>query len=493
MNARGSRGECARRTAAGLLLLGALSLPASVGCSYQGAPAYMMKNGVTATDGSSGRRSTGGAGATSAGTDARLAPINQAEAGRAGGGAGMATGSAGDSGGAGASGASGTAGAPAAESVAACLAHAGETVCDGANLYHCVDQGGADSQDTCASAARCRAGLTTGRCGICEPGDYRCSDATLESCSTIGEWHMEKRCASAELCTQGLRKHSCDPMACEAGSFDCSNGRLRTCKSDLTDFDLGTPCDAELCDNKAGRCNECQPSTATCDATKVISCSADGKKSAQTCSGTTALCQNGKCVECKSAADCKSSNACRPATCDTGSGTCGTGSTAPAHSTCTLALIARPGKCDYLGNCVPCVDDTDCVPSQQCNVVLGCRDRPPLQMSLSVFAGVYVVTVAPGYKASIVATTNIPSGTSVTVTTSTFRTACYLPNRTNSCTIPAATMAQTLTISGPSAQSCANFVGATEGFDLTLGFEDQTSDVEAATCDNPTLTISAIQ
>jgi hypothetical protein len=481
-----------------LFSLAALIGQSNAGCSYKGVPAYMMSNGATASGGTGSNVNNAG----------RLAPLNIAQREQAGGTASVATRTAGEGGAAGSTGdpagsgnpstagdggSGGAAGAPAAESVTACQAHAAETVCDGVDLYHCVDMGGADAKDTCGSAARCRAGISTGRCGICDPGAYRCTDARLESCSLTGEWQMEKTCASAELCAQGLTKHSCDPMACEAGSFDCSNGQLRPCKADLTDFDEGTACDPALCDNKAGRCNECQPSTATCSGTTVTSCSGDGKKSQQACTGSKALCQNGKCVECVSASDCKPTSACRASACNTGTGACGTGSALAAHTACKQAIGARPGKCDYLGNCLPCVDDTDCPASQQCNVVLGCQDRPPLQLGLQVLAGSYTVTIAPGYRASIRATTDIPSGMTVTASLGLFRTVCSLPNSSNSCTVPAATMAQTLTINGPSAQACGSIGGVNEGLELTLGFEDQSADVESATCDNPTITISAIR
>ncbi|HEY2733542.1 MAG TPA: hypothetical protein VGI70_06135, partial [Polyangiales bacterium] len=245
------------------------------------------------------------------------------------------------------------------DSVAACIARQGDTVCDGVNLYHCGAMGSADSMDTCASEARCRAGINTGKCGICEPNDYRCTDENLEACDSTGEWMMAMPCASAELCTQGLSKHSCDPMACTAGSFDCSGGVLRKCKDDMTDYDQGTPCQADLCDKDAGRCNECQPSMTMCDSsnTNVIMCSDDGKKTMQACAASTPYCVNGKCIACRSSADCTSGSVCGTSMCDTGKGMCTT-ATMALHTPCQSA--GRAGHCDLVGNCVPCVDDTDC-------------------------------------------------------------------------------------------------------------------------------------
>jgi hypothetical protein len=115
-----------------------------------------------------------------------------------------------------------------------------------------------------------------------------------------------------------------------------------------------------------------------------------------------------------------------------------------------------------------------------------------LQLQLPVLAGTFVVTVAPGYKVSIETATDVPAGSTVTVSTGLFRTVCTFPNRTGRCTVAASSAAQNLTINGPSAQSCGNLFGVNAGLDLTLGFEDQTSDVAAASCDNPTLTLSAI-
>jgi hypothetical protein len=285
---------------------------------------------------------------------------------------------------------------PPANVVPACVSHAGQYVCDGSNLYHCGDMGSSTSSDMCQTSATCLAGIASGKCGICEPNDYKCNDATPQSCNSMGEWEMLKPCASAELCTQGIPKHSCDPSKCGAGAFDCTAGVLRQCKADFTDWDQGSPCDMDLCDAKAGKCNECKPgSAALCgDPKTVTTCGDDGKKTTKPCTGATPDCLMGKCVACTSDSQCKAPNDCQTATCDMGSGTCKT-TLNPAHSSCKLGG-RNDAVCDYLGNCLACVDDSDCHSAAlQCNALLGCIQRAPLQATAGL-PGAYGVTVAPG-------------------------------------------------------------------------------------------------
>jgi hypothetical protein len=348
--------------------------------------------------------------------------------------------------------------------VQACVGHAGANVCDGTTLHQCGEMGSSTQSDPCKSATLCQAGIGSGKCGVCEPNEYQCSDATPASCNAMGQWEMQKPCASAALCTAGMSKHSCDPGKCEAGKFDCSGGLLRKCKDDLTDWDTGTACEANLCDMTAGKCNECKPgSKATCSDPKTVSdCTMDGKKKTMMCSGSTSNCLDGKCVQCMSDTDCKAPNDCQMATCDMG--TC-KNTVKSAHSSCKLGGNSS-ASCDYLGNCLACVDDSDCHSAAlQCNPVLGCIQRAPLQATAGL-PGAYGVTVAPGKTV-----TGTVGGTGICSTPP------LLGSSFSSCVIGApgcsvtadtkSTMATTVTVAGPAGGICLASLG---GPMVRLGF-----------------------
>jgi hypothetical protein len=355
---------------------------------------------------------------------------------------------------------------PPANVVPACVSHAGQYVCDGSNLYHCGDMGSSTSSDLCPTAATCLAGIASGKCGICEPNDYKCNDATPQSCNSMGEWEMLKACASAELCTQGIPKHSCDPSKCGAGAFDCTAGVLRKCKADFTDWDEGAPCDMDLCDAKAGKCNECKPgSAALCsDPKTVTTCGDDGKKATKPCTGATPDCVMGKCVACASDSECKAPNDCQTATCDTTAAAC-KNTNKSAHTACMLGGGA--GKCDLIGNCLACVDDTDCSAAEQCNPVLGCVQRAPLQVTAGL-GGIYGVTVAPGY--TLTAAMGPSTGNSLISIGASGGTNCTLPGGVcNPIIAPATTSkALTVTVIGPANNVCLSF--PLVGDSVTLNF-----------------------
>lgn len=336
-----------------------------------------------------------------------------------------------------------------ANTAAACTDHAGETVCDNTTLYQCGDMGVVMKKQSCTNAKRCQAGTKTGECGMCDPGQFHCEDVELQACDDTGQWTKSMTCPSKELCSE--KNHTCDPMACAKDSFDCSAGELRKCSVDLTQFETVMACDMELCDSQAGKCNECVPNSNNCDAagTAVIACSADGKKTMTACSGNTPFCTQGKCVACKADSDCKSTSDCRIPACS--AGMCSTGTSKPVHTACSSNM----GKvCDLIGNCVPCFDDTDCSPDQKCNplnVFTPCEARQPLEVATPVLAGVFSMTVAPGFDVKLKITD--PAGTlrstlTVRMSDRPFNTECA-PWATDECTIPKASMARTLTITGP--------------------------------------------
>jgi hypothetical protein len=397
------------------------------------------------------------------------------------------------------SGTAGSAGAmtqqPPANVVQACVGHAGENVCDGTTLHHCGDMGSSTQHDLCTSATRCQAGISSGKCGVCEPNDYQCTDATPEACNAMGQWEMQKPCASAALCMAGMSKHSCDPGKCEAGKFDCSGGLLRKCKDDLSDWDQGMSCDAELCDMMAGKCNECKPgSMAMCtDPMTVGGCSMDGKKTSMKCSGNTSHCLNGKCGQCAMDSDCMAANDCQTATCDMGSGMCKT-TNKPAHSSCKLGGNSS-ASCDYLGNCLACVDDSDCKdPATQCNTLLGCVQRAPLQVTPGL-AGFYSVTIAPGLTMTAVdSSAGACAGHMVSIGTS-GGVNCTIGGNCPPIKAAATAKALTATILGPGNNLCPVFPlsgsSVTVSFATKMGMTDANGFPQPAPCDC-SVTLSAM-
>jgi hypothetical protein len=388
----------------------------------------------------------------------------------------------------------GTSGQTPANTVAACVGHAGTNVCDKTTLYQCGDMGNATGHESCTTLPRCQAGTTTGVCGMCDPGEYRCTAEALEKCDMTGAWQMADMCASPELCMAGLAKHSCDPMKCGAGSFSCMGGLLRKCKDDLTDYDEGVACDMELCDDKLGKCYDCKPgSDAICSTSgaSTETCSDDGKKTTTACATSAPYCMMGKCVACMSDSDCKSTNECQPSKCDTTKGMCSTGMAA-VHAACSSA-VGGSGHCDYTGNCLACVDDSDCTASQQCNPVLGCTDRPPLQLTPALIAGVVTVTVAPGYKVDAKTSGPTPSSIVILGGASGFGTVCTIPTGGTSCsgTIPSTSAAQTLTINGPNGKLCPTLGSVDTGNSISFSFEsDSMGNCADATAVSVTLTAS---
>jgi hypothetical protein len=168
--------------------------------------------------------------------------------------------------------------------------------------------------------------------------------------------------------------------------------------------------------------------------------------------------------------------------CDTGKGMC-TSTPMAIHTSCQN--LGRPGHCDLLGNCVPCVDDTDCSASQQCNPLLGCTDRQPLQLGASLLPGIYSVTLAAGYQLMASATGTDASSIIVSPALGqNYPAPVTIPSSPNN--------TRTLTISGPSGASCFNPLAQTSPFMITLGFAE-TAPAAGATpdCTSATLTLTA--
>jgi hypothetical protein len=283
------------------------------------------------------------------------------------------------------------------KAIPACEGKADEYACDATMLYHCVNGAYEGRAQSCKTEAQCQAGLTTGQCGECDPGTFQCQDIELQMCDATGTFVLAMECASAKLCKED--KGLCDDQICREGEYNCDTDQLQTCNRDFTDWENeGSACDPGLCSVAAMGCLECLPgSAATCsDESTVQGCTMDGKLDPKPCPKDTPLCSEAKCVQCIQASDCgESMNDCGTLTC-TG-GMCVPGDPKPKGTACS----SNGGKmCDYLGSCVVCATDLDCMDStKRCFLQSMCVSKnaitaTPLLSTISV-------TVSPGFKAQI--------------------------------------------------------------------------------------------
>jgi hypothetical protein len=290
---------------------------------------------------------------------------------------------------------SGGQGGMAPNTIAACKDKAGQNACDGNRLYHCLDAGGQEPLGTCANAMRCTAGIKSGQCGTCDPGEFDCQDALLMMCDDTGTWAMSMQCASAELCSK--QNHSCDPMACAKDAYNCMGDELQQCTQDLTGFQTVMTCEPGLCDQKDGKCYECMPNTKSCDGSSLVTCDGDGKKTETACSGDKRYCLKDSCVECMSDTDCMSTSECRPAKCDTSTGMCTMGTPKAAETPCSTG---GGTVCDLTGSCVACLTDADCHSSQlRCLTAVSCVNKNAIEAT--PLLGSYTVNITPGYAVSV--------------------------------------------------------------------------------------------
>ncbi|HKP60957.1 MAG TPA: hypothetical protein VJV78_29710 [Polyangiales bacterium] len=320
----------------------------------------------------------------------------------------MSSGSAGDSamssssGGMGGKGTAGTGGSmmnaagatssmPAVKVVAACMARAGEMVCDGAKMIKCGEKFDAAETMVCQNEARCFAGLAAGTCGKCDPGVTMCMEKDLMECSMSGEMVVKETCASAALCDQVGKR--CEPAMCEADEHDCEGGSLRKCQEDLTGWDVVTSCPPELCDAEGKKCNKCLPGMVMCkDDSTLTTCAEDGSmETDKACPMATPICSMDKCVQCLTDDTCKPMSDCQKSSCM--NGMCTPVQNLPLESPCS----SNGGKvCSVAGTCVACNSDLSCSPSQRCSVVFGCIERQALTVT-SLIPGTYTVQVNAGW------------------------------------------------------------------------------------------------
>jgi len=370
-----------------------------------------------------------------------------------------------------------------------CRNAAGQAICEGAVLHHCGATGMTESSETCMSEAHCRAGMSSGVCGVCAPGDARCEGAELQSCNASGVFEQMDTCDSVALCSAD--QHICMNKGCATGAFDCIGDMLSQCKPDLTGFMPLKSCAAGLCDRAGGKCLDCTPSKVSCESNTSVVCSAAGTGPSRTpCSGGTPQCDagSGKCVACLTNSDCKGGNECTPQICNTSSNTCVAGTFTKAHASCGGTKV-----CDGRGSCVGCSDDTDCAASNPKSACSGsqCVNKPGFEQ-FSGSGGNYTVKLNAGYRLDITALdyeTSIDGTITVSAggTTRTFTTQNH-PNAS----IPAADMARTVTIRGPdlSPQTCGA-KNSSSASSIVLHFEDYDVNSPDADCNEPILQLTA--
>jgi rRNA maturation protein Nop10 len=313
----------------------------------------------------------------------------------------------------------------------------------------------------------------------------KCEGVMLMECSMTGEYTMKEMCPSAELCSETNK--SCDPMKCAPDTFSCENGSLLKCKEDLTGFEVETPCEAELCDDKAGKCNMCIPDSKTCEGeSTLVTCSADGAGDMMTpCTGMTKKCamESGKCVQCTSNDDCMPMNECMTSTCDMGTGMCA------AETPKTRGTVCSGGMCDLLGSCAECLEDSECSSSERCVAGLGCVPRAALEVTPSLLRnGAFTVNVSPGYAVEIEpANVTVRVGGTLAGGCGSISSTCKSSkNNTNNI--------QSLTITGPAEGYCgirSLLAGETVrlSFEATMPLPDEP--LALARCDDGTVTLSA--
>lgn len=163
---------------------------------------------------------------------------------------------------------SGAQGATCQPRAAVCAGKMDQIVCDehGVMLL-CSADATAKSIDTCSSAGACVAGIASGTCAMCDPaGESTCDGDNLKQCNETGSgWQ---------------------PVICEAG-----------------------------CDAASKRCRTCTPGAKQCLGDMLSTCDAGGQKSVTSaCTGLTAHCSDGSCVQCAIAPDC-APRACSAVSC----------------------------------------------------------------------------------------------------------------------------------------------------------------------------------
>ena len=194
----------------------------------------------------------------------------------------------------------------------------------------------------------------SGQCEYCSPGAVRCTGATPQTCNAAGQWESGSACvAPAAICQAGACVQCTSEANCPASTNPC---QVAACSAGgtcgFTPVANGTACSGGTC-NGAGVCSVCTPGSATCNGATPLTCNASGLyESGTPCAGSTPVCDqnNGQCVQCMDVSQCTaSSNPCLVTTC-TGN-TCGL-------SNVSQGTACSGGACNGSGQCWACTPST---------------------------------------------------------------------------------------------------------------------------------------
>ncbi len=193
----------------------------------------------------------------------------------------------------------------------------------------------------------------------CNDGTYCNGPDTCQDGACVPKEADANPCASSLTCDPGL--DTCvgctDDSQCAAPKAYCDPDRV-LCVECLTDAhcDDGNPCTTESCDANGDCERSFVPSGGACGGGNVcdgsgncVQCVDDTQ-----CSGATPRCNTASntCVQCLARNDCRDGNTCTNDRC--------------MGNTCSNPFVASGGACgggnvcDGSGNCVQCVDDTQC-------------------------------------------------------------------------------------------------------------------------------------
>jgi hypothetical protein len=261
-----------------------------------------------------------------------------------------------------------------------CRDRNGMSACDDAGvLYQCGDNGVVRGVMRCGSKELCMAGVMTGMCGRCVPGEFRCAGNVLQQCDRAGAGFSEmQRCESPELC-RASEGRCADPV-CNPGQKTCMGDELQDCRPDRTGFQRLRECGQGQCDATAGTCRTCMPGVSRCVGNMQMTCDAQGaRETSENCldrkseSGVPGRCDGNRCVECvgDAMASCGEFN---QGECRIGAQMCRNGE----WSECMGRKDPTPEVCNTKDDdCNGMVDDkvTDCPNNQACmNGKCGCSN-----------------------------------------------------------------------------------------------------------------------
>jgi hypothetical protein len=247
------------------------------------------------------------------------------------------------------------------EVLAVCCGREGSSVCDGQGiLTKCNSDGSAGGTEQCDSAALCQASVSGGTCRKCMTDEHRCVGAALEVCAMDGSGFVKQRdCDSEALCNALVG--DCTMQVCIPQETACQDNTLVTCNDDGSAVASMTPCNEMTCDAEGKDCNACTPGQKQCEGDVAMTCAESGQNFEPMPCGSGKRCTGeGECVDCIEDSDCSeltegcSVGACQDDRCSPRA--------APSGMACMTAQ-GKPGTCSSgMCRCTPqcnkeCGDD----------------------------------------------------------------------------------------------------------------------------------------